>query len=145
MNVMMARHLWFFTALMASATLWAQEPLRDPTRPDFSASVPSQASRPRVASREVGQLPRVEVLVLGPDQKWAIVNGQMITQGDRWQNGVVVDFSERGVLLQREAKTQRISPSPEVVKTFLATEILFPTNTPANTATPPALIPRRHP
>lgn len=100
--------------------LFAQGVLHDPTRPALWMAAPPTTGTPATPLGNTQAEPdvRVDVLVLGKDRQLAVINGVMVTPGERLNDWRIVSLTERGVALRRDAQTQLKPLTPAVVKTW---------------------------
>ncbi len=101
---------------VASLLLWAQaahaQALIDPMRPPAS---PSQQSASGPAP-----LPKanaVQVLLIGENRKYAVVDGVIVRQGDTLNGWRVTRISSTGVMLSGAGSSETLSITPRVIKT----------------------------
>lgn len=103
-------------ALLAStcaATAYAQA---DPTRP----AAAWLAAQPRAAGSEApveARTPEVQIVVIGPARRFAIVNGEAVYAGETRNGAKLVDIEHGGVVWQRAGGQEKSSMSPGVQKT----------------------------
>ncbi len=102
-------------ALGCLAPAWGQA-LSDPTRPprEWLAALPKDAGAPSAAEEDVS--PRLQSLVLGPSRKYAIIDGQLVGVGDRFNDARVVAVRPAGVVLRSERGTETLKLFPDVEK-----------------------------
>ena len=114
-----ARYVGFSVAALLAA-LVALGPARadllaDPTRP----AAEWLAAQPPVPGGEVagsGTETGVQVLVIGRARKFAIVDGQLVRQGDSYNGARLVGIQHDGVVMQRDGSKEKLSMNPAVEK-----------------------------
>ena len=91
------------------ATFPAQAaPFADPFRP------PRQVEQP--ANEEAGKAPapsRLESVLIAPDRRVAVINGQQYVEGDRYGGGRVVRISESEVVIRHADRQEKLSLFPD--------------------------------
>lgn len=60
----------------------------------------------------------VAVLMLHPEQPFALVDGLVVRPGERVGDWRVTGITERGLALRRDGQTRILSPTPALVKTM---------------------------
>jgi MSHA biogenesis protein MshK len=95
-------------ALVASALAGAAPaaPFADPTQP------PAIRGDQAVASGG----PRIESILIAPDRRLAVINGQQVTIGSRIGSNVVVRISETEVVLRGAEGEQTLKLFPELAR-----------------------------
>lgn len=97
-------------ALVLAASLLAcaahAAPFADPTQP------PARGAGEAAASGG----PRVESILIAPDRRLAVVNGQQVTVGSRIGAGTVVRISETEVVVRGSEGEQPLRLYPELAK-----------------------------
>jgi MSHA biogenesis protein MshK len=91
--------------LLASATHAA--PFTDPFRPPRQIE-PAAVDAPANAS--AGS--RLESLLIGPDRRIAVINGQSYVEGDRFGEGRVLRISESEVVIRHADRDEKLSLFP---------------------------------
>jgi len=97
------------TALAASALACAAHaaPFADPTQPPaMSDSVAGAASSGT----------RIESILIAPDRRLAIIDGQQVTVGSRVGSGIVVRITETEVVLRGNEGEQTLKLFPELAR-----------------------------
>ncbi len=94
-----------FTTVVAMVTSVQAAPFADPTRP------PS-ASEPGAAVRDDG--PRLESVLIAPDRRIAVINGQQVVVGTKAAGGVVEKISEGEVVIRGADGLQTLKLIPEM-------------------------------
>lgn len=88
----------------------------DPTRPApewLAAQAPVPADEALgPASAPAG----VQVIVIGPTRKFAIIDGQMVRFGQTYNGAKLVGIRPEGVVLQKDGVKEKLSMSPAVTK-----------------------------
>ena len=97
------------TSLAASLLAGAVQaaPFADPTQPP----VIRNAGEAGLAAG-----PRIESILIAPDRRVAVINGQQVTIGSRVGTAAVVAISETEVVLRGAGGEQRLKLFPEVIK-----------------------------
>ena len=95
--------------LLLSATCAGAAPFADPTRPPASEAAPAAGS----ASGEGA--PRLESVLIAPDRRIAVINGQAVRVGERIGEARVLRITETEVALREGKSTQilRLFPAAE--------------------------------
>ena len=114
----------FFALLLIGlgSVLVAQaQSLDDPTRPapEWLAAQPSSPGA-EVASE--GAASGVQVIVVGPARKFAIINGQLVRYGQTYNGAKLVGIAPESVVLQKDGSKEKLSMSPAVEKRVLASQ-----------------------
>jgi MSHA biogenesis protein MshK len=99
----MSRLVLALAAVLAAGTAQAA-PFADPTQP------------PARGAGEAGALsgPRVESILIAPDRRLAVVNGQQVTVGSRFGAGTVVRITETEVVVRGSEGEQKLRLYPEL-------------------------------
>ena len=100
-------HLALLVALPALAQTAA---LSDPTRPPEG----SLAATPAGSAVPAG--PRLQSVLLSPDRKLAIIDGQTVPRGGRVGDATLVQITETRVTLRRGAQLSTLELYPGVVR-----------------------------
>ena len=109
--VTMAR--WVTVAVLSAASLPGLcQTLADPTRPPAAWL----ASKSGAALPEVESGPRLQSLILGGTQKYAIIDGQLVGVGDTLKDGRVVAVRATEVVVRTEQGNQTLKLFPDVEK-----------------------------
>jgi MSHA biogenesis protein MshK len=103
----MTRPLLLAAALLAPRFALAA-PFVDPTRPPL-IEVPSAP-----AGQPLG--PRLESVLIAPDRRIAVINGQQLTVGGKVSGSEVVRITESEVVLRGTEGTQTLKLVPEFAK-----------------------------
>lgn len=103
----MAKHLnrMRMIALLSFVAMYSAvsaEELRDPTMP------PSQFITPRAGSSEVAPAPVLQSVMLGTQQKAAMINGQFVALGKKYGQDVLVKISASEVVLQAADGSRKV-------------------------------------
>lgn len=100
-------------ALSAALPALAQNAgLTDPTRPPAASAAPS----PVTAEAGAAAGPRLQSVLISPDRKLAIIDGETVTLGGSVGDATLVQISETGVTLRRGAELTRLELYPAVVR-----------------------------
>lgn len=90
----------------ASSITWDESPVRDPFK-----AVPNQGidtvSKIVLATREENSAttsPRLDALVAGTDSRLAVIDGQILGEGDRWAGYRVQSITAAGVVLKSSSE-----------------------------------------
>ena len=86
--------------------------MADPTRP----APEWLAAQPGAEGVGVDAAPGLRVVVIGPSRKFAIIDGQMVRQGEIYNGAKLVGIYPGGVVLQGDGGKERLSMSPAVEK-----------------------------
>ena len=92
----------FLVALAATAA--AAAPFADPFRP------PRQIEQP--VADDVAKAPagsRLESVLIGPDRRIAVINGQQYLEGDRIGDGRVLRISESEVVIRHPDRDEKLT------------------------------------
>jgi MSHA biogenesis protein MshK len=87
-------------------------PFADPFRP------PQQAQPARGDGARAGvavQTIRLESVLIGPDRRVAVINGQQYTEGARFGDGRVLRISESEVVIRRAGRDEALKLFPQGV------------------------------
>ena len=82
-------------------------PFADPTRPPV-------ASEPAGDSAGSPGAPRLESVLIAPDRRVAVINGQQVTLGGRVGDGQVVRITESEVVIRSAARVETLKLFPEI-------------------------------
>lgn len=91
----MKRLLWL--GLIASSLLQAQA-LRDPTQPPKQAGLPAITGQP--AQDSTGTMPSVTAIFIGPQHRYAVVEGDALYPGERWREMELIEIRAGSVLFR---------------------------------------------
>lgn len=91
--------------IAAAQAAWAA-PFADPTRPPAPVD--------GVQSGTPAQGPRLESVLIAPDRRVAVINGQQVVVGARVAGGEVVRISESEVVIRGAEGIQTLKLVPEV-------------------------------
>ncbi len=86
----------------------AAEPLPDPTRPPPEISAPEGAPGAEAAAARGSQ--GLQVVIIAPDHRAAIINGQMVKVGGKYGDATVVAVQEGSITL-RDAHGRQVTLS----------------------------------
>ena len=98
-----------FAAVLLSTRLALAAPFVDPTRPPL-IELPSSAGEGQPAG------PRLESVLIAPDRRIAVINGQQFTVGGKVSGGEVVRITESEVVIRKAEGTQTLKLVPEFAK-----------------------------
>lgn len=88
----------------------------DPTRP-APEWLAAQAPVPGNEAAGPDNAPAgVQVIVIGPTRKFAIIDGQMVRFGHSYNGAKLVGIRPEGVVLQKDGVKEKLSMSPAVTK-----------------------------
>ena len=95
--------------------------LADPTRPapEWLAAQPSSPGA-EVASE--GAASGVQVIVVGPARKFAIIDGQLVHYGHTHNGARLVGIAPESVVLLKDGSKEKLSMSPAVEKKVLSSK-----------------------
>ena len=100
-------------ALAAALPALAQTAgLTDPTRPPNASTIAASSG----ASDAAAAGPRLQSVLLSPDRKLAIIDGETVALGGSVGGATLVQISETGVTLKRGAQVTRLELYPGVVR-----------------------------
>jgi MSHA biogenesis protein MshK len=99
------KKLVFILILMGTNATAA--PFADPTRPP-SFTAPSEAAP--------SGRPRLESVLIGPDRRIAVIDGQRVQLGERFRGGQVVSISESEVVIRSGQASETLRLFPQVEK-----------------------------
>jgi MSHA biogenesis protein MshK len=94
---------------LSAASLAHAAPFADPTRP------PSAFSDDGAAATAPGG-PRLESVLIAPDRRLAVINGQEVRVGGKYGEGQVVRITESEVVIRSAQGTETLRLLPEVQK-----------------------------
>ena len=97
---------------------WAQGALRDPTLPP--PEVLSAAGLEALPGGGVVAQPAVQLVLVSPSRKYAVIDGQMIRSGDQIDQWRVSSITAKGVVMKNDTGSQTISAYPSVQKKVIA-------------------------
>ena len=94
---------------------YGQSP-QDPTRPNAAwlASQPKATTEAKVAAEDPP--PKLQSLIVGSVRKYALIDGQILSVGDRYRDGRVIEITATEVVLRTEQGTQMLKLYPDVKK-----------------------------
>jgi MSHA biogenesis protein MshK len=84
-------------------------PFSDPFRPPREVEAPSPAAG-------VPQGPRLESVLIAPDRRIAVINGQPYTEGATFGDGRILRISESEVVLRRAGRDEVLKLYPQDIK-----------------------------
>ena len=97
-------------ALALGAMAAQAAPMADPFRPPREIeAAPGDAGKPMSA-------PRLESVLIAPDRRLAVINGQQYLEGERFGDGRVLRISESEVVIRRPDRDERLKLFPEGAK-----------------------------
>lgn len=97
----------FFIALAGAAVTQAA-PFGDPFRP------PRQLEPALASAQSTAPAPtRLESILIGPDRRIAVINGQQYAEGQRFGDGRVLRISESEVLIRRADRDETLTLFPD--------------------------------
>ncbi len=94
--------------LLSSALCYAED-LPDPTRPPFELGVAADGRGVAAASSS-----GLQSVIIYPDRRTAIINGQVMQLGVNYSGGTLVEVSERSAVLQGNRGRRELSLFPGV-------------------------------
>lgn len=92
--------------LLGALPAAAAETLPDPTRP------PPEISRPAAAQQAEGS--GLQSVIIAPGRRAAIINGQTVELGGKYENARLIEVTERGVVLRGPQGRQELKLFPGV-------------------------------
>jgi len=96
--------------------VWA-EPLRDPMQPYGWQSMPTASATAEASSASTATLTwTVTGIIVSAKRRLAMLNGQLVAEGDRLNNHVVVRITHNAVILQHEAERLMLPFPPMTLK-----------------------------
>lgn len=95
-------------------SLAAADSLRDPTRPP--ASFDSRADRGNINRDSSNSGPVLQSVLISPNRKVAIINGETVALGQKFEEAVVVKITESEVVLRNGSNLQTLKLFPGVEK-----------------------------
>ena len=95
--------------LMMAATVQAA-PFADPFRP------PRQLEGPATERASPAATTRLESVLIGPDRRIAVINGQQYTEGARYGSGRVLRISEAEVVIRHADRDEALKLFPQGIK-----------------------------
>jgi MSHA biogenesis protein MshK len=107
------RHAWgILFGLCVSGAVAAQDArLVDPTRPPQATSPAPGSDQARPAPG-----PQLQSVLISPNRRVAVINGQTVRQGDRVGDATVVKIDESSVHLRTGRSRQTLHLLPDVAK-----------------------------
>lgn len=113
-----------FSALLVSlshAAMVHAGALTDPTRPaaEWLAAQPVAPGAPAASNNAASGL---QVLVVGPARKFAIIDGQLVRYGETHNGAKLVGVRPEGVVMQKDGSKEILSMSPAAQKKVRASE-----------------------
>ena len=106
----MTRTLFLVFVLASACTAQAQV-LSDPTRPPgVSADGGEAGDAPKLA------VPQLQSILISPQRKLAVIDGQTLAPGDRFGGATLVSISVGSVVLRRGAELQTLQLLPGIDK-----------------------------
>jgi MSHA biogenesis protein MshK len=96
--------------LLLIATTVQAAPFADPFRP------PRQVEGPGAERAAPAAATRLESVLIGPDRRIAVINGQQYTEGARYGSGRVLRISEAEVIIRHADRDERLKLFPQGVK-----------------------------
>lgn len=84
-------------------------PFNDPTRPPVISETPT-------ASGGTAGGPRLESVLIAPDRRVAVINGQQVVVGARIGAGQVVSISETEVVIRAGDRSQTVKLLPDATR-----------------------------
>jgi hypothetical protein len=126
--MLLSRFTWplWLMGLLTQAPAWAQGALHDPTSPPHGLAPRVSgvaASTVSGASSEAGAGPaqaKVQVLLIGPDRRHAVLDGRLLKTGEQLDQWRLVRIHANGVVLQSGQGSQTVSAFPGVSKKMIA-------------------------
>lgn len=107
----MKRLTVMFVLLLAAFAVRAEQPaLQDPMRPPPLVAGQGDAVPADVAA------PQVEAVRIAGGKRLAVMAGQTVHEGDRWQDGKISRITESGVWVSRPGGREFLSLYPAVEK-----------------------------
>jgi MSHA biogenesis protein MshK len=95
-------------ALFATGNTCAA-PFGDPFRPPREAQAPSSTAG-------ASDAPRLESVLIAPDRRLAVINGQQYSEGATYRDGRVLRISESEVVIRRPGGDEALKLYPRDVK-----------------------------
>ena len=92
------------------ATTVQAAPFADPFRP------PRQLDGPAIERAPGAAATRLESVLIGPDRRIAVINGQQYTEGTRFGSGRVLRISEAEVVIRHADRDETLKLFPQGVK-----------------------------
>ena len=114
----------FFALLLlglGSMAVAQAQALDDPTRPALEW-LAAQPVAPGAEVASEGAAAGVQVIVVGPTRKFAIINGQLVRYGQSYNGAKLVGIAPESVVLQKDGSKEKLSMSPAVEKRVLASQ-----------------------
>lgn len=93
-------------ALLAALPAQAA-PFADPFRP------PRQVEQPVMDDASKSSASRLESVLIAPDRRVAVINGQQYVEGDRFSGGRVLRISESEVVIRYSDRDEKLSLFPD--------------------------------
>lgn len=98
------------SAVLLTVTVMADAQLRDPMRPPEFQTLAGGAAPSKYSGYELTSI------IIAPDRRVAVINGQSLSQGDSLGNVIVVDIRAAQVLLKRGEEDIVLNLIPANVK-----------------------------
>jgi MSHA biogenesis protein MshK len=99
-------HRWGWLLLLGALPAAAVETLPDPTRP------PPEIAKPAAAQQSEGS--GLQSVIIAPGRRAAIINGQTVELGGKYENARLIEVTERGVVLRGPQGRQELKLFPGV-------------------------------
>ena len=100
------KHAIVILGLLATPSVQAA-PFADPFRP------PRQVEQPSVDQEKAPAATRLESVLIGPDRRIAVINGQQYLEGDRFGSGRVLRISEAEVVVRHPDRDEKLTLFPD--------------------------------
>jgi hypothetical protein len=129
----MKKAVMLMGALCLQSAAWSQGALRDPTMPPPGAVVAapgSDASAPGATPAEALVQPTVQLVLVGPSRKYAVIDGHIVKPGGQMDQWRLTQISATGVVLRSDTGLQTVSAYPAVKKSVRAEPL--PSSLPKN-------------
>lgn len=105
----------FLFALLAAFAADAA-PFADPFRPPRQAEQSASGDEARGPAA-----PRLESVLIGPDRRVAVINGQQYVEGERFGAGRILRISESEVVIRHSDRDEKLTLFPDGGKRSSAT------------------------
>lgn len=110
----------FFLATLLCAVMVRAETLKDPTQPPAALYINTDIN----SAESIAANPVLQSVMLGPQYKAAIINGQKVYLGKKYEQATLIKLSENSAVLRnQDGSTQTISMDYGAIKkTYVAPE-----------------------
>lgn len=129
----MKKAVMLMVALCLQSVAWSQGALRDPTLPPPGAVVAAPGAdvpTAGVTPAEAVAQPTVQMVLVGPSRKYAVIDGQIVKPGGQMDQWRLTQITAAGVVLRSDTGLHTVSAYPAVKKSVRAEPL--PSSLPKN-------------